>query len=355
MVESINATTPLDQARQTLAAAYDLKFTKAVEKVTERVYGKLKTRIPEGDWATMAPLIVQINRVKREKNTVILADIHQSPAIYWSAADRTGDDLQILRDAAKLRLSTIVVAGVQAMAENIKLLLPRKRVLIPDSRITCRLATSITREDVEAIRAQYPGVTVLVHVNASLAVKAAADATVTAANALEVVEAMPGDRVIMVPDQYLAQNVAQRTTKKIIAWAGFSQAFGGYTTDDIASLREAHADARILAHPQNRPAVVAAADFSGPTKALADWLTTEKPARAIILGDGAVADNLAAGAPQTEIIAAANGAAVPERRVTLEALLWSLHTLTEEVSVAPDLATPARAALQRMLEISPGS
>ena len=351
MVQSINATTPLDEARAVLASSYDLTFTKAVARVTAHVRDRIRHPISDEDWSRFAPLIVQINRVKKEKNAAIVADIHQIPAIYSGVADRVGDDLVLVQSVARLKLPIIVAATVLPVAETLKLANPRKRVLIPDSRSTCPLASSITREDVEAIRAQYPGAALLVHINAPLAVKAVADAVFTATNALAVVEAMPGERVIMVPDQFLARNMAQKTAKRIVTWAGSSDGFGAFTADRLAELRDAHPGLRLLAHPQNPPSVAAVADFIGVTAAMADWIRTERPERVAVLGEDNVTDNLAAAFPETAFVRA-NGAEPPPKRVTLESVLWSLHTMTEEIVLPPELAVQAGAPVQRMLAIS---
>jgi quinolinate synthase len=348
MVQSINATTPLEDARAVLAEQFDLRFTKAVGAVTARLYDRLKTRIPEADWRSLAPLILHINRLKKEKNATILAHVQQAPEIYFGVADKTGDNLSLLQAASKLRHTIVVVAAVQTMAESIKLLLPAKTVLNPDSRVRSALAAAIAPEDVRAIRSQHPGVAVAAHINAALPVKALSDVCFTAANALAVVDAIDGDRVIMLPDQFIAQHVARTTAKKVIAWAGACDVYGAYTAEDVASLRVAHPNARIVAHPQNPPAVTTTADFTGTTAAVAAWLEAEKPAEVILLGDGAAAGNFAIAAPGTTFIPSprdgANG-----HRITLETILWSLHANAEEVAIPADLAAPARAALQRML------
>ena len=184
----------------------------------------------------------------------------------------------------------------------------------------------------------------------TVAIKAAAQATFTAANALAVVESAGADQVIMVPDQHLAQHVAKVTKKKIVTWAGRSEEYGHVTSADIDELRAAHPGAQLLAHPQNPPAVTAVADFTGSASALARWLGETRPAEAIVLGDRMLADNLATAVPETQIIAP-NGTE-PRHRATLEAILWSLHTMSEEVAIPADLAPPARAALQRMLDLA---
>jgi quinolinate synthase len=354
MVQSINGTTPLEEARAALAAAYDPTYTRAVAKVTQHVYDRVHRRIPESEWSKIAPLIVHINRLKREKKASILAHIRQPAEVYFGVADRTGDNLSLLRQASQVRQPNILVAGVRSMAESLKLLAPNRRVLIPDSRSRCAMATTITPEDVLAIRGQYPGVPVAVHVNTSPAVKAVADVAFTSANAAVIAEALDGNRIVMLPDQFLAQNVARETKKKVITWAGACEVHSSFADDTVEALRRDNPDAKILAHPQTRPAIAAAADFTGTSRAMLKWLKSTQPARAAILSDQAVVDNLAAELPGIEFVTNGSGSPESEKRITLENILWSLHTMTEEVTVPPDLASPARAALQRMLELSKG-
>jgi quinolinate synthase len=354
MVQSINGTTPLEEAQAALHVAYDLTYTRAVAKVTQYAYERVRRRIPASEWSKLAPLIVQINRLKREKKVSIFAHVRQLPEVYFGVADRVGDNLSLLRQASAARQPTILFAGVRSMAESIKLLAARRRVLMPDPRARCSLAASITPEDVLAIRGQYPGVPVAVHVNTSPAVKAVADVTFTSANAVRIADSLEGPRVIMLPDQFIAQNVARETSKKVITWAGASEVHGSFSGELVETLRGAFPDAKILAHPQTRPVVAAKADFTGASGAMLKWLRTERPARAIILSDPMIADNLAAELPGTEFLA--HGVSLPEteHRITLETILWSLHTMTEEVTVPADFARPARAALRRMLELSRG-
>jgi quinolinate synthase len=352
MVQSINGTTPLEEARATIREAYDLTYTRAVAKVTQHIYDRVKKRIPETEWPALAPLIVHINRLKREKKATILAHIRQRPEIYFGVADRTGDNLGLLRQAMQVRQPNIVFAGVYSMAETIELVAPQRRVLIADVRSRCSLATTITPEDVLAIRAQYPGVPVLVHVNTSLPVKALADVTFTSANAGAIVEAQSGDRVVMLPDKFLAQNTARQTQKKIVTWAGACDLHKAFPDETVDELRRTFPDVKVLAHPQTRPAVVAAADFVGASAAMLKWLKAERPPRAAILTDASVAENLAPDLPGTELVESGSGLPFAEKPITLENILWSLHTMTEEVSVPSELASPARGAVRRMLELS---
>ena len=352
MVQSINALTPLDEARAILAQNYDLKYTKAVAKVTAPVYDKVRDRIPEVEWPFFAPLIVQINRVKKEKNAVILAHNYQTPQIYHGVADFVGDSLQLAQEATRVRQQVIVQCGVHFMAETSKLLNPKKTVLIPDSRAGCSLASSITPEDVLAMKAQYPGVPVVTYVNTSAAVKAVSDVCCTSSNALDIVEKMPGDTVIMIPDQFLARNTAKKTKKKIIAWAGACEVHETFTAEDIAELRHAYPAAKIIAHPECPPEVIDAVDFAGSTAAMINWVKTEKPPRVVMVTECSMSDNVAAetGAG-VEFLRGCN--ICPHmKRINLENVLWSLHTMTEEVIVDPELIPPARAAVERMIDYS---
>jgi quinolinate synthase len=350
MPQLINAVTPLAEARASLAESYDLRFTKAVEKATAGVRARLAQQIPAIEWPLLAPLIFHINRLKRRRDAVILAHTFQAPPIFFGVADVTGDSLGLARAAAQTDKAVIVQCGIRFMAETSKILKPEATVLIPDSRADCSLAASITATDVAALRASYPRLPVVTHVNTSAAVKAAADICCTSSNALAVVDSLPGDGVIIVPDQFLARNIARRTKKKIVTWAGSCEVHESFTPEDIAGLREAYPDARIVAHPECPPDVVAAADFTGATAGLIDWVRTERPARVVMITECSMADNLAAETKGTEFVRGCN--ICPHmKRITLENILWSLHTLSEEITVAPVLLDPAARAIRRMLEI----
>jgi quinolinate synthase len=237
------------------------------------------------------------------------------------------------------------------MAETSKLLNPQKTVLIPDSRAGCSLASSITAADVLAMKAQYPGVPVVTYVNSSAAVKAVTDVCCTSSNALDIVEAVEGDTVIMIPDQYLAKNTAKKTKKKIITWAGACEVHETFTADDIAELRQAYPGAKIIAHPECPPEVIDVVDFAGSTSGMINWVRSEKPSRVVMVTECSMSDNVAA---ETEGVSFLRGCNIcPHmKRINLENILWSLHTGTEEVTIAPELMGPARASVERMIAYS---
>jgi quinolinate synthase len=351
MVQTINALTPMDEARAILADQFDLKFSAAVKKTTASIYDRVKDKVPEVEWAFYAPLIVQINRLKKKKDAVILAHNYQTPQIYHGVADIVGDSLQLAVEATKVKEQIIVQCGVHFMAETSKLLNPQKTVLIPDSRAGCSLASSITAEDVLAMRAQYPGVPVVTYVNTSAAVKAVTDVCCTSSNALDIVNAVEGDTVIMIPDQYLAQNTAKLTKKKIITWAGACEVHETFTAADIAELREAYPQSKIIAHPECPPDVIDAVDFSGSTAAMINWVKTKKPPKVVMVTECSMSDNVASETTGVDFLKGCN--ICPHmKRINLENILWSLHTGTEEITVPEDIIDPARMAVERMIEMS---
>src|SRR6187200_2755723 len=180
------------------------------------LYDRVKRVIPPPEWATFAEDVDAILELKRSRNAVILAHNYQTPEIFHGVADIVGDSLLLAREATKVDADIIVLAGVHFMAETAKLLNPEKTVLIPDLGAGCSLADSITPEDIALLRQAHPGVPVITYVNTSAAVKAASDICCTSGNAKQVVESLGVPRVLMIPDEYLARNVARQTDVDII-------------------------------------------------------------------------------------------------------------------------------------------
>lgn len=204
------------------------------------LYERVRRVIPPVEWPAFTSDIEAILTLKRDRNAVILAHNYQTPEIFHCVADIVGDSLALARKAATVEAQIIVVAGVHFMAETAKLLNPNKIVLIPDLSAGCSLADSITAQDVRLMRQHYPGVPVVTYVNTSAAVKAESDICCTSGNARAVVESLGVPRVIMVPDEYLAKNVAAETEVEIIAWKGHCEVHERFTAADVRELREAH-------------------------------------------------------------------------------------------------------------------
>ena len=351
MVQTINAKTTLTEARAKLAESFDLRFTRTVQKATEPVYDRIRSRIPEAEWPFYAPLIFEINRQKRITDTVILAHHYQAPQIVHGVADSVGDSVRLGVEASRSTLSRALVCGLHHMAETVKLLNAGKHVLIPDSRALSQAARSITPTDVLAIKAQHPGAQVIAYVTSTAEVKAVSDICCTASNAAAIVDALHADTVIMVPDQFVAQNAAALTKKKIITWAGASEIHGQMTLERLHELRRIYPQARIVAHLECPPEVVQAADFSGSNGDLINWIRTEKPRQVVLVAEGSLADNLSSAVPEVELIRGL-GFCQQMKRITLENILWALHTGEEEVDLAAEIADPAERALRRMLQFA---
>jgi len=333
-------------------------FTPAVEAATAPAWEKVKRHVTPMEWRLHAPLIAEINRLKREKNAVILAHNYMTPEIFHGVGDYVGDSLGLAKEAARSDAKVIVQAGVHFMAETSKILSPEKRVLIPDLRAGCSLASSITGADVRLIKQRYPGLPVVTYVNTTADVKAETDICCTSANAVQVVEEaarMWGvDRVILIPDEFLARNVARQTDIGIIAWKGRCEVHERFTAADILELKEAYPDAEVLAHPECPAEVLEVSDFAGSTAAMNDYVIQRKPKRVVLITECSMADNVAADAVDTEFVRPCN--LCPHMKmITLENIYDALLHDRHEVVVDSAIAGRAHLAVQRMIDLPPPS
>ena len=314
------------------------------------LYSRVEKVIPAIEWPAFTNDIDAILRLKRERNAVILAHNYQTPEIFHCVADIVGDSLALARRAMDVEADVIVLAGVHFMAETAKLLNPGKTVLIPDMGAGCSLADSITPEDVRLMRQRYSGVPVVTYVNTSAAVKAESDICCTSGNAKAVVESLGVPRVIMLPDEYLAQNIAAQTDVEIIAWKGHCEVHERFTPEDIRELRATHPGVTVLAHPECPPEVVAEADFAGSTAAMSDYVGTEKPARVVLMTECSMSDNVAVDHPDVEFIRPCN--LCPHmKRITLGNIRTALEQMHHPVTIEPELSARARLAVERMLAV----
>ncbi|WP_315780386.1 MULTISPECIES: quinolinate synthase NadA [unclassified Bradyrhizobium] len=311
---------------------------------------RLRRVIPPPEWAVFEEDVEAILALKRRRNAVVLAHNYQTPEIFHGVADIVGDSLLLAREATKIDAEVIVLAGVHFMAETAKLLNPGKTVLIPDLDAGCSLAESITAADVRLMRARHPGVPVVAYVNTSVAVKAESDVCCTSGNALEIVESLGTDHVIMLPDEYLARNVAVQTKVRITAWNGHCEVHERFTAEDVRTLRDDHPGVTVLAHPECPPEVVAEADFAGSTAAMSDYVGAKRPARVVLLTECSMSDNVAVSYPDIAFIRPCN--LCPHmKRITLKNIRHALETNTHEVTIDPAMAERARRSVERMLAV----
>jgi quinolinate synthase len=327
-----------------------LEWNEEVARETAHLYERIKNVVPAIEWPFFAPYVKAINALKKERDAVILAHNYQTPEIYNCVADVVGDSLQLAREATKTKAGVIVQCGVHFMAETSKILNPDKVVLIPDSRAGCSLADAITGEDVRLLRDRFPGVPVVAYVNTSAEVKAEADICCTSANALQVVESLGAERVIMLPDQYLAKYVASQTDVKIIAWKGACEVHERFTGDELKRYRADDPSIHIIAHPECPPDVIAESDYTGSTAGMVDWVRKNHPKRVVLVTECSMADNVSAELPDIEFVRPCN--LCPHmKRITLPKILDSLLTMQEEVVVDLAVAEKARRAVERMIHL----
>ncbi len=331
--------------------------------------------VPDVELHIKAELAYEINRLKVEKNAVILGHNYMEPALFKSVPDIVGDSLYLSRMAAQTDKDIIVFCGVEFMAETAKLLNPEKMVLIPSDKAGCSLAESITAEDVRQLKARYPGVPVVTYVNTYADVKAESDICCTSGNAVEVVNSFDSDTIIFLPDEYLAKNVAHETGKRIIiptrmsnveleavnggdnggfdmvGWHGRCEVHEQFTVEDIQNVRAQFPEVAILAHPECSPEVVAASDFSGSTTGLIKFVEeTDKP-QYLLLTECSMGDNVAAANPDKEMLRLCMVRCPHMNQITLEDTLESLSEEQYQISIPEDIRERAARAVERMIEI----
>jgi quinolinate synthase len=327
-------------------------FSADVEKRTRPLYQKLKNFIPEVEWSLVAPVIDEINRLKVEKNALILAHNYMTPDIFHGIADIVGDSLALAREAVNTSADIIVVCGVHFMAETVKILNPTKKVLIADLDAGCSLSEGITAADVLEMKRRFPGAPVVTYVNTSAEVKAVTDVCCTSGNALEVVESLEADEIIFIPDQYLGRNVQRHTKKKLHLWAGSCMVHEKFTPRDIRELRATHPNLTVMAHPECPPEVVDEADYAGSTAQMISFIQKNKPSKIALITECSMSDNIAVPFPEVEFIRPCN--LCPHmKKITLPKVLDALRSERPEVLVDEALVAPARRAIEAMLAVKP--
>ena len=329
--------------------APSLEWNAQVERETAHLYERVKAVVPAIEWPFFAPYVRAINALKKERNAVILAHNYQTPEIYNCVADFTGDSLQLAREATKVDADIIVQCGVHFMAETAKILNPDKTVLIPDLKAGCSLASSITGDDVRLLRERFPGVPVVTYVNTSADVKAESDICCTSSNALQVVESLGAERVIFLPDEYLAKYVASQTKVKIIAWKGHCEVHERFTADELRAVARGRSLRSRSSRIRNaRPTCWRRPTTPARPRGMIDWVRKRRPKRVVMVTECSMADNVHAELPDVEFVRPCN--LCPHmKRITLPKILDSLLNMKEEVVIDPAIAAKARRAVERMV------
>jgi quinolinate synthase len=337
------------------------------QSMYEQLKAKLSHVVPDVELRYKAEIAEEILELKREKNAVILAHNYMEPALFYSVPDFAGDSLDLSRKAATVDQDIIVFCGVRFMAETAKILSPDKTVLIPSERAGCSLAESITVEDVRRLRRQFPDTPVVTYVNTYADIKAESDICCTSSNAAAVVESLDSDRVIFLPDKFLARNVARETGKEIIfpgdklsqppgpntmiGWSGSCEVHERFRVEDVESARRQFPDVVVLAHPECPAEVVEASDYAGSTNAMIGFVEKSDAKHFLLLTECSMADNIAAAYPDREMVRICSLRCPHMNEITLEDTREALKRLRYEVDVPEPVRTQARGAVERMLAI----
>ena len=327
-----------------------MESSEQIKKETDLIYKKVSKFIPEVEWAFHAPLIHKINKLKKEKNAVILAHNYQTPEIYHGIADFSADSLALAVEASKTSADIIVMAGVHFMAETAKLMSPNKKVLLPDMKAGCSLSSSITGKDVRLLKEKYPGVPVVSYVNTSADVKAETDVCCTSANAVKIVKSLGVKKVIFLPDDYLAKYVASQTDVEIIAWKGICMVHDQFNEKEINDIRDKNPGIKIIAHPECPPEVIKASDFAGSTSGMINYVKDNQPKKVMMVTECSMSDNIQVENPNVEFIRPCN--LCPHmKRITLPKILDCLENETGEIIMDQKTIDKARLSVEKMVAI----
>ena len=317
---------------------------------SSEIYKKISKFVPENEWKVHAPLIEKINKLKKEKNAIILAHNYQTPEIYHGVADIAADSLALAVEAAKTSADKIIMCGVHFMAETAKLMNPNKKVFLPDMQAGCSLASSITGKDVRLLKQKYPGVPVVSYVNTSADVKAETDVCCTSANAVKVVESLNVEKVIFLPDQYLADYVAKNTKVKIISWKGTCIVHEQFTSKEIEDIKNQNPGIKVIAHPECPPDVIKASDFAGSTSGMIKYVKDNQPKKVMLVTECSMSDNVEADNPNVSFIKPCNLCPYM-KKIDLEKILDCLENDTNEIILDNKTIEAARKSVIRMTEI----
>ena len=327
-----------------------MEFNTEIKTSTDPIFNKISKVVPEIEWKIHAPLIYEINKLKKEKNAVILAHNYQTPEIFHGIADFASDSLALAIEATRTQADIIVMCGVHFMAETVKLMNPSKKVLLPDMSAGCSLSSSITGKDVRILKEKYPGVPVVSYVNTSADVKAETDVCCTSANAVKVVESLGVEKVIFLPDDYLAKYVASNTKVKIISWKGTCIVHEQFTAKEINEIKEQNPGIVIIAHPECPPDVINASDFTGSTTGMSEYVKKNQPKKVMMVTECSMSDNVQVENPKVEFVKPCNLCPYM-KKITLPKILNCLENESNEIIIPDNLMKKARLSVERMTAI----
>jgi len=308
----------------------------------------------EAACADLAQTIHRIRELKRQRNAVVLAHNYQRPEIF-EVADFVGDSLELARQATTVDADVIVFCGVHFMAETAKVLNPTKHVLLPDMRAGCSLADSVTADELvdrrDELRRVYPDLQVVAYVNTTAAVKAVVDVCVTSSNAVKIVNALPTDHILFVPDRHLGEYVQGETSKTVITWDGNCYVHHQITPDNIRRVKQFLPGVKILVHPECRSDVIALADAVLSTSGMVSYAKQSDATDFLVVTECGLSDRLLVEVPEKKFYKACKLCQFM-KMITLEGALRSLERMEYEVDLEDEVRIGAERSLRRMLELS---
>ena len=328
----------------------NLEFTPEIQSKTDELYKKIQGTIPKIEWPTLAPYIFEINKIKKEKGVTILAHNYQAPEIYYGVADIVGDSLGLAIDGRKVDADKILMCGVHFMAETAKIMSPEKKIILPDFSAGCSLAESITAEDVKKLKKDNPGVPVVTYVNTSADVKAETDICCTSANAVKIIESLNVDKVIFLPDEYLAKYVASKTNVEIISWNGKCEVHEQFTDKEIFELRKKYPSLKVVSHPDCPPDVIKASDYTGSTGSMINYVKNTEAKDIFLVTECSMSDNIQIENPDINFVKPCN--LCPHmKKITLQGILRSLKEEINFVEIDSKIIQRAKGAIEKMIAV----
>ncbi|MFX0094250.1 MAG: quinolinate synthase NadA [Candidatus Hodarchaeota archaeon] len=325
-----------------------------IQAETDRLFEKMQIhKWTREECANIAPLTLEINKLKKVKNAVILAHSYQTSQIIFGIGDFAGDSYGLSKEAMNIDANLIVFCGVVFMAETAKLLNPDKTVLIPSTEAGCSLADGITPDDVRQLKKKHPGIPVVCYVNTTAAVKAECDVCITSANAVEVVKKLDSDAVIFLPDKHMVKNLESLTGKKLIGWNAECIVHDQFTPEQVKTIRERYEGIKILAHTECDPSVAALADLVGGTGDMIRYVQNSDAKDFALITECGLADRLRIEFPDKNFF----GSCILcpyMKKINLENTLQVLvEPFPEQVIEIPDeISVHARKCLDRMFELT---
>ncbi len=293
----------------------------------------------------------EVRQWLKRRNAILLAHNYQPPEIQ-DAADFLGDSLALSLTAAKTPAEVIVFAGVHFMAETAAILCPDKTVLLPRLDVGCFMADTVSAEGLKARKAELPGVPVVTYVNSTAAVKSESDICCTSANAVKVVNSLPGARVLMVPDRNLAKYTARHTDKEVLFWEGCCNIHDALTAQEVLAARAAHPKALFLAHPECRPEVLDLADAIRSTSGMLEFVRASGATEFIVGTEQGILYTLQQQNPGKIFYSPSPNLVCPDmKRITLDDILAALKENRHRITLPEEVRRRALTAVQRMLAV----